>query len=77
MRDLVRARSASKKDVKIARQRIQSLLLRAGRRYDKKSWMGRHRTWLANQTFSCASQQIAFQHYIQALEQAENRTFAL
>lgn len=30
MRDLIRARSASRKDSKIARQRIQSLLLRAG-----------------------------------------------
>ncbi len=77
MRDLVRARSASKKDTKIARQRIQSLLLRAGRLYDKKSWTKRHRIWLANQTFSNGSQQIAFQHYLQALEQAENRTMQL
>jgi len=30
IRDLVRARSASKKDCKIAHQRIQSLLLRTG-----------------------------------------------
>ena len=74
MRDLVRARSASKKDTKIARQRIQSLLLRAGRIYDKKSWTKRHRIWLANQTFPNASQQIAFQHYLQALEQSQNRT---
>ncbi|SER78748.1 Transposase [Nitrosomonas sp. Nm51] len=74
MRDLVRARSASKKDTKIARQRIQSLLLRAGRIYDKKSWTKRHRIWLANQTFPNASQQIAFQHYIQALEQSQVRT---
>lgn len=36
MRDLVRARTASKKDTKISRQRIQSMLLRAGRLYDKK-----------------------------------------
>ena len=74
MRDLVRARSASKKDTKIARQRIQSFLLRAGRLYDKKSWTKRHRIWLANQSFPSASQQIAFQHYLQALEQVEDRT---
>ena len=36
MRDLIRARTASKKDTKIARQRIHSLLLRSGRIYDKK-----------------------------------------
>lgn len=74
MRDLIRARSASKKDTKIARQRVQSLLLRTGRRYEKKLWTRRHRIWLSNQTFEIASQQIAFQHYIQAFEQAENRT---
>ncbi len=74
MRDLVRARTASKKDTKIARQRILSFLLRANRVYDKKNWTKRHRIWLANQSYSSASSQIAFQHYLQALEQAENRT---
>jgi transposase len=77
MRDLVRARSACKKDTKIARQRIQSFLLRTGRSYDKKSWTKRHRIWLANQTFTNASQQIAFQHYLQALEQTDNRILQL
>ena len=77
MRDLVRARSASKKDCKIARQRIQSLLLRTGKTYGKKPWTKRHRIWLANQQFPNPSQQIAFQHYIQALEQSENRTSQL
>jgi transposase len=74
MRDLVRARTASKKDTKVARQRIQSLLLRTGRRYENKPWTRQHRDWLANQSFTIASQQIALQHYIQALEQAEDRT---
>lgn len=77
MRDLIRARSASKKDTKVARQRIHSILLRTGRIYEKKSWTKRHRIWLANQTYSNASQQVAFQHYIQALEQAEDRTTQL
>lgn len=77
MRDLIRARSASKKDTKIARQRIQSLLLRAGRIYAKKPWTVRHRIWLANQTFPNRSQQVAFQHYLHALEQTENRTAQL
>ena len=73
MRDLVRARSASKKDTKIAKQRIQSMLLRTGRKYDKKPWTKRHRIWLANQSFTISSQQIAFQHYMQSLEQIEAR----
>lgn len=74
MRDLVRARTASKKDTKTARQRIQSFLLRTGRRCDNKPWSTRHRIWLANQTFAIESQQIAFQHYLQAHEQVEHRT---
>ena len=43
MRDLIRARFASKRDMQVARQRVQSLLLRANRIYDKKSWTVRHR----------------------------------
>jgi transposase len=73
MRDLVRARAAAKCDSRIAKQRIQSMLLRTGRRYDKKPWGHRHRVWLADQTFPLPSQQIAFQHYCQSLEQIENR----
>lgn len=73
MRDLIRARAASKQDSRIARQRIQSILLRNDRRYDKKPWGHNHRIWLANQTFPLPSQQIAFQHYCQSLEQIENR----
>jgi len=77
MRDLVRARAASKEDATIARQRIQSMLLRCARKYDGKSWTKRHRNWLANQSFPLPSQQVTFQHYIQALEQCENRTAQL
>lgn len=77
MRDLVRARGASKKDTKIARQRIQSMLLRHARKYDGKAWTKRHRIWLANQSFAIPSQQVTFQHYIQAHEQCEDRTAQL
>ena len=73
MRNLVRARAAAKCDCRIAKQRIQSMLLRTGRRYDKKPWGYRHRVWLADQTFPLPSQQIAFQHYCQSLEQIESR----
>ena len=73
MRDLVRARSCAKKDTKVAKQRIQSILLRAGKIYEKKMWTVRHRVWLANQSFPLPSQQIAYEHYRQSLEQIENR----
>ena len=73
MRDLIRARGAAKKDSKIAKQRIQSMLLRTGRLYDKKPWTKRHRIWIANQSFSISSQQVAFEHYRRSLEQIEKR----
>tara|TARA_Y100000588_G_scaffold43751_1_gene41520 strand:+ start:661 stop:900 length:240 start_codon:yes stop_codon:yes gene_type:complete len=36
-------------------------------------WAVRHRVWLANRSFPVASQQIAYEHYRQSLEQIENR----
>ncbi|HEB6950052.1 TPA: IS110 family transposase [Salmonella enterica subsp. enterica serovar Hvittingfoss] len=77
MRDLIRARAASKRDSRVARQRIQSMLLRTDKRYTGKPWTGKHRTWLANQSFPQRSQQIAFQHYCQSLEQIEDRILQL
>jgi transposase len=43
MRDLIRAREAATKDVRQARQRIQSFLLRRGRRYAGAVWKKKHR----------------------------------
>ncbi|EPC0646118.1 IS110 family transposase [Escherichia coli] len=77
MRDLIRARAAAKRDSRVARQRILSMLLRTDKRYAGKHWTGKHRTWLANQSFSQPSQQIAFQHYCQSLEQIEDRILQL
>jgi transposase len=57
----------------VAKQRIQSILLRTGKKYERKMWTVRHRVWLANQSFPLASQQIAYEHYRQSLEQIENR----
>lgn len=73
MRDVVRARHAANKDLKTARQRIQSFLLKHHFYYEKKAWSYRHRQWLANQRFPHPAQQIAFQGYLQAMEQALGR----
>jgi len=70
IRDLVRARHAANKDLKVAKQRIQSFLLRHDRRYPAKSWTGRHKTWLANQKFEFVAQKLTMQGYINAMEQA-------
>lgn len=70
MRDVVRARYAATKDLKLARQRIQSFLLKHRCIYEKKPWTQRHRIWPANRSFSHVAQQIAFQSYLNAMEQA-------
>jgi transposase len=73
MRDLIRAREAATKDMRQARQRIQSFLLRHGRRYAGAVWKKKHRVWLANQSFTHPAQQIAFQTYLNAMDQALER----
>ena len=73
MRDLVRARQAASSDVRKARQRIRSFLLKEGRSYGRKPWGYNHRVWLANQSLAHPAQQIAFQSYLNAQEQAESR----
>jgi transposase len=70
LRDVVRARHAANKDLKAARQRIQSYLLKYRVVYPGKAWSGRHRSWLANRQFDHVAQQIAFQGYINGMEQA-------
>ena len=73
MRDLVRARHAAHWDLKVARQRIQSFLLKRDCIYGNKSWTQKHRIWLANRSFPHTTQQIAFQCYLNAMEQALSR----
>lgn len=73
MRDLVRARQVASYDVRQAKQRIQSFLLRHARHYDGKQWSKRHGIWLSNQTFDHAAQQLAFQSCLNAHEQCESR----
>lgn len=73
VRDLVRARQAASFDVRKARQRIQSFLLKHDRRYVKKPWGGQHREWLANHSFGHPAQQIAFENYLRTEAQAVAR----
>lgn len=73
IRDLTRARLVASYEVRECRQRIQTFLLKLDLRYEKKSWTYQHRVWLANRRFDHAAQQIAFQSYLNAHEQAEAR----
>jgi transposase len=77
MRDLIRSREIASKDVRQARQRIQGFLLRHGRRYIGAVWKKQHRVWLGNQTFEHPAQQIAFQTYLNAKDQANERKEAI
>ncbi len=73
MRDLVRARYVAAKDVRHARSHIQMFLLKNGVRYEGKSWSYRHRVWLSDRQFEHPGQQIAFQSFLNRVEQAEAR----
>jgi transposase len=74
MRDLVRARAVSVRDVRRARQRLSGFLLRQGRVYPGiRAWTLAHRRWLSTLAFAHPAQQIVLQDYINAVEAAEVR----
>lgn len=73
MRDLVRARHVASHDTRKARAHVQMFLLRHGLRYEGKPWSYRHRVWLTDRRFEHPGQQVAFQSYLNRLDQAESR----
>jgi len=74
MRDLTRAREDAKYVQTKARQRLQSFLLRHGRRFPGRShWTKTHLRWLADQKFGQPSQQICMDEYVEAVKQAGAR----
>jgi transposase len=74
MRDLVRAREDAVLMQREARQRLQALLLRSGVRYaGRTAWNPAHRRWIAGLSLAHAPQQIAFEEYVQAVEEATAR----
>lgn len=74
MRDLVRTREDAVCMQRQARQRLQALLLRNEIRYvGKTAWTAAHRRWIAHLKLPDAAQQIAFEEYVQAIEEAGAR----
>src|SRR5687768_5222677 len=74
MRDLVRAREDAVAMQRQARQRLQALLLRNEIRYPKRTtWTAAHRRWIAHIKLPQAPQQIAFEEYVQAVQEANAR----
>jgi transposase len=74
VRDLVRAREDAVCMQRQARQRLQALLLRNEIRYvGRSAWTQAHRRWIAHLKLPDPAQQIAFEEYVQAVEEAGRR----
>jgi transposase len=74
MRDLVRTREDAVTMQRQARQRLQALLLRNEIRYaGKTAWTAAHRRWIAHLKLPHPAQQIAFEEYVQAVQEASER----
>ena len=74
VRDLSRAREATLSDLKSAKHRLKSLLLRHDIRYSgKKSWTPAHLRWLATLKMPLPAQQIVFQECLQTISQHSER----
>jgi transposase len=74
IRDLVRARTSGMTDQRQARNRLKGFLLRLGFRYTgKSSWNDAHQRYLSSLVMPQGPQQIAFQEYIHAINDATDR----
>jgi transposase len=78
MRDLVRAREDAVAVQRQARHRLQALLLRNDIRYvGKCAWTEAHRRWIARLQIPHPTQRIAFEEYVQQVEEATARVARL
>ena len=74
MRNLVRARAATVKDVGLKKRQVSAFLLRHSRIFPrKKNWGARYRGWLQTQSFDHVADQIVLQEGIEAVRVAEER----
>jgi len=68
-RDLARAWSSSREDLKQARQRLKSFLLSHGVQYlGRADWGPAHRRWLSTLSFDSVWQQLAFNEHRRTIE---------
>lgn len=74
LRDLSRARYDAVKDLKAARLRLKSFLLRLGIFYaGRADWNDAHQRFLARVTCPTPAQQIVFQEYLHAITETSQR----
>ena len=78
MRDLERCREDMKHAERRVRQRLNSFMQRHGRIFSGRSrWTQAHFRWLETQRFEHPCQQIVFQEYVDAVQQAQARVKGL
>jgi transposase len=74
IRDMVRGREDAKQAETRARQHLLALLLRNGVKYSgKTNWTAAHKRWLGTIKMGTAAQQIVFQEYKEAIDEAVER----
>lgn len=76
LRDLVRAREDMKEDELRAKHRITKLLIRYGINPPEevgKNWSYKYREWIHKLTFKHSALSVAFQEYLQTLNEIEER----
>jgi len=80
VRDLCRGRDDVRVDLMRARHRLGKFLLRRGRVFGhgaQRAWSQAHRWWLGQQSFERRAEQLMFEDYLLAVEQAEARRRSL
>jgi len=74
IRDLARARADILRARQKARQQLQALLLRSGKRYPRKcAWTLAHRRWLCDLRLDHPAQKIALEEYLAIIDEATHR----
>ena len=74
MRDLERARADAKKAERVARQQLNTFLLRHGRRFSlKRHWTLKHIAWIRTQRFEHEAQERVLEDYLRIVEEVGRR----
>ena len=74
IRDLCRAREDTLRDLKAAKLRLKSFLLRHDIRYSgRANWSAAHLRWLGGLRCDTATQQIVFQEYVHTITERTDR----
>jgi len=78
IRDLSRAREDATKDLRSAKHRLKSFLLRHDLRYGERAdWGPAHLRWLGTVACGTPAQQIVFQEYVRAVSESHERVTRL